>query len=222
MKYSNNQIYHIYNQGNNKRKVFHSRENYEYFLFKLRGMITPFGDLVAYCLMPNHYHLLFFIRSKEITKEEYYNSVFIAESKRRKYKFGSKAIPVQKKVLTKSKSEETITINTALGQLQKSYTRAINNEKNWSGSLFRARLKAKDGQIHDFVSMEVENGKEKFDFSNRYAANCLRYIHHNPVEAGLVRRPEDYEWSSAKEYKGLRKGTLCNLEIGKALIAIGE
>ena len=28
----------------------------------------------------------------------------------------------------------------------------------------------------------------------------LVYIHENPVRAGLVRKPEDYPWSSAKEY----------------------
>ena len=34
-----------------------------------------------------------------------------------------------------------------------------------------------------------------------YAANnpwaALRYIHMNPVKAGLVEMPEDYQWSSA-------------------------
>jgi len=28
------------------------------------------------------------------------------------------------------------------------------------------------------------------------------YIHHNPVKAGLVRRAEDWVWSSAREYSG--------------------
>jgi len=28
----------------------------------------------------------------------------------------------------------------------------------------------------------------------------LHYIHNNPVEAGLVRRPEEYKYSSARNY----------------------
>ena len=33
-----------------------------------------------------------------------------------------------------------------------------------------------------------------------YLLTVLRYIHHNPVEAQLVVKPEDYGWSSCKEY----------------------
>jgi hypothetical protein len=35
-----------------------------------------------------------------------------------------------------------------------------------------------------------------------------RYIHLNPVAAGLVRRLEDWEFSSYLEFVGLRNGTL--------------
>lgn len=33
-------------------------------------------------------------------------------------------------------------------------------------------------------------------------------VHRNPVEAGLVRRPSDREYSSCPEYLGARPGTL--------------
>jgi hypothetical protein len=32
----------------------------------------------------------------------------------------------------------------------------------------------------------------------------IDYIHANPVRRGLVARPEDWEWSSARWYAGLR------------------
>lgn len=35
-----------------------------------------------------------------------------------------------------------------------------------------------------------------------------RYIHLNPVRAGLAGRAEDWEWSSYREYIGLRQVTL--------------
>ena len=40
-------IYHIYNQGNNKQKIFFQRENYLFFLKKINEHITPFVDVVA-------------------------------------------------------------------------------------------------------------------------------------------------------------------------------
>ena len=30
----------------------------------------------------------------------------------------------------------------------------------------------------------------------------VAYLHHNPVKAGLVRRAEDWPWSSAREFTG--------------------
>ncbi|MDN5200377.1 transposase [Fulvivirgaceae bacterium BMA10] len=32
--------------------------------------------------------------------------------------------------------------------------------------------------------------------------NCLDYIHNNPIESGFVDEPEDYTYSSAKNYSG--------------------
>jgi hypothetical protein len=32
------------------------------------------------------------------------------------------------------------------------------------------------------------------------------YIHQNPVERGLVEKPEDWKWSSARWYAGQREG----------------
>jgi REP-associated tyrosine transposase len=38
--------------------------------------------------------------------------------------------------------------------------------------------------------------------------DCLRYIHHNPVKRGLVRRAEDWKWSSIHSYGGPQKPVL--------------
>ena len=77
-------IYHIYNRGNNKEKIFFDERDYKAFLFRL-GLVLGFtqeelnqekllampysriritdmkkGDfkLHCFCLMPNHFHLL--------------------------------------------------------------------------------------------------------------------------------------------------------------------
>ena len=46
-----------------------------------------------------------------------------------------------------------------------------------------------------------------------YLVHLSRYIHLNPVMAGLVERAEDWEFSSYREYIGLRAGTLPQSEI---------
>jgi REP element-mobilizing transposase RayT len=44
-------------------------------------------------------------------------------------------------------------------------------------------------------------------WSNKVIAEKINYIHYNPVEEGLVYRPEDYVYSSARDYSG-EKGLL--------------
>jgi len=63
------QYYHIYNRGVNREAIFFERENYLFFLRRLREHLLPVTDLVAYCLMPNHYHLLVMVKPWEQTSE---------------------------------------------------------------------------------------------------------------------------------------------------------
>jgi REP element-mobilizing transposase RayT len=50
--------YHIYNQGNNKEKLFYRKANYNYFLRKVDELLSGYIIIYSYCLMPNHFHLL--------------------------------------------------------------------------------------------------------------------------------------------------------------------
>lgn len=47
-------------------------------------------------------------------------------------------------------------------------------------------------------------------WNNKVIQEKINYIHNNPVEAGLVFRPEDYVYSSAADYAG-EKGLLENI-----------
>lgn len=44
--------------------------------------------------------------------------------------------------------------------------------------------------------------------TDEYLLHLSRYIHLNPVHAGLVRHPADWSYSSFREYAGLRNGSL--------------
>lgn len=58
MQFEASNLYHIYNRGNNKQPIFFNRDNYLYFLIKVKKYLAPNCDILAWCLMPNHFHFL--------------------------------------------------------------------------------------------------------------------------------------------------------------------
>ena len=60
MYFEAHQLYHVYNRGNNRQQVFFTPDNYLFFLKKLRYHLRPHCHILAYCLMPNHFHLLLY------------------------------------------------------------------------------------------------------------------------------------------------------------------
>ena len=67
------------------------------------------------------------------------------------------------------------------------YTTYFNVKRKRAGHLFQGRYKA--------ILVEADE----------YAEELSRYIHLNPVRAGMVKRPEEFEWSSYLNYIGKRK-----------------
>jgi putative transposase len=53
-------IYHVLNRGNGRQRLFHTPQDYDAFLRVLAEALKRFPgvQLLAYCLMPNHWHLL--------------------------------------------------------------------------------------------------------------------------------------------------------------------
>jgi putative transposase len=58
------QYYHFYNRGNNRQAVFFERDNYLYFLKGIKKYLREYVEILAYCLMPTHYHILVQVRSQ--------------------------------------------------------------------------------------------------------------------------------------------------------------
>jgi len=79
--YGSDQYYHIYNRGVNRQDIFLEPEDRFYFLSLFKRHLSPdtevdthnrpfaqFNDeveLVAYCLMPNHFHLLCYLKEPD-------------------------------------------------------------------------------------------------------------------------------------------------------------
>jgi REP element-mobilizing transposase RayT len=144
--------YHLYNRGVNYQPIFFERENYSYFLKDWRRFVTDNAiAIVAYCLMPNHYHLL--------------------------VKLGTD-VPSQ-----------------VLQPFLLSYSKWVNRRYARVGPLFQG----------PFQAVLVDR--------DEYLLHLSRYIHLNPVAARLVQHAGDWEFSSYREYIGLRAGTLPHPEI---------
>ena len=207
MQFEKDHIYHIYNQGNNRQQIFFDRENYLFFLQKMNDYLLPYCDIMAWCLMPNHFHWMVYVREIIVeipTENNLKASVSI---------FSEGVTPsdtLTKNTLTKNTQR---TLNDSIGLLLRSYTRAINKQENMSGSLFRKQFKAEcltqlNGITPSFYNTSKATIINVHDPQKEYPQACFNYIHQNPVKAGLVKLPEDWEFSSFRDICGLRNGKL--------------
>jgi REP element-mobilizing transposase RayT len=63
--------YHVFNRAVGAEKLFKSEANFIYFLRKYKEYIYPIADTFSYVLMPNHFHFLINIKSKNDIYERY-------------------------------------------------------------------------------------------------------------------------------------------------------
>ena len=130
------EFHHLYNRGVDRGAIFFSDDNYRYFMRLLMGKAERHAvDVVAFCLMPNHYH-----------------------------------------ILIRPSVDNTVSpfINSLLG----SFVQGRNAARHRVGPLSQGRYK----------SVHVDR--------DEYLAHLARYIHLNPVAAGLVALPQDWPYSN--------------------------
>jgi putative transposase len=141
-------FFHIIVRGNNRENIFRDSADYLRYLEKLVYFCREGGTtLYAYCLMPNHVHLLLEMGKGSLSK--------------------------------------------VLQRFHTWYTLHFNRRYDRVGHVFQGRYKA--------ILCDRD----------AYLLELVRYIHLNPVRAGLVDRPQDYGWSSHGIYMGVDKsGTI--------------
>ncbi len=125
-----NQSYHLYTHANGSENLFRNEENYRYFLKRYEEFIPPVVDTLAYCLMPNHLHLLVRVKGETELKE-----FFKSKSKDLTGLTGA-----DKQDLS---GLERLTI-LQFSHLFNAYTKAYNKVYNRRGSLFIRSFKRKE------------------------------------------------------------------------------
>lgn len=96
-------------------------------------------------------------------------------------------MPTHFHFLVRIRTDHTDLVRTKIGILLSAYTKAINRRFHRHGSLFQ------------------EHTKASHVGTPGYLLSVAAYIHRNPVRAGLVRRMEDWRYSSYREYAQCRE-----------------
>src|SRR6056297_1492390 len=128
-----------------------------------------FTEVLGYCLMDNHFHLLV-----RMFPEDYADEAALLQ--RFKLAHGDNAVLSPEKVPVLR--QKWSSLSEFVKEVKQTFSRYYNKKNGRKGYLWGERFK----------SVIVQDG--------RTLVNCLAYIDLNPVRANIVKRPEDYRWSS--------------------------
>ena len=155
--------HHITQRGNRREQVFFTDDDRHAYLGWLKEYAEKHEvDILAYCLMTNHIHLV--------------------------------AVP---------KTEDGL--QQALKPLHMRYAQRINRTRGWKGHLWQGR----------FFSCALDEA---------YLLAAIGYVERNPLRARMVRKAENYRWSSAGAHCGLRQDEVLTAKSSwrKRFEAIGD
>ena len=162
-----NSSYHIFNHANGFENIFIEDENYRFFLDKYNQYILPIAETYAYCLLPNHFHLVVRIRRREVLEEVFRN--FKSTNFSKVQNFG-------KVEVTDNMIEYYISKQFA--NLFSCYTQSFNKVNKRRGSLF----------LKNFRREPIKN--------RAYFMNAVIYTHRNPVHHAFCDRYTDWSYTS--------------------------
>ncbi len=188
----------------------------EYFMnlmFKLAK--AYYVDITSFAIMSNHFHILLSNRRDEVekaTKDELFS----------KYKeaYGNNAEPPEGSFIKKSYEIEYDedggverlrkrlgSVSRYIQELKQGFTKWYNYKNKCKGVLWADRFKG----------IAISKGDAELI--------CSAYVDLNPVRAGIVKKPEDYRWSSIGlrvRNAGKSKKVLSTIQIEKPHIKIIE
>ncbi len=149
-----------------------------------------FSEVLGFCLMGNHFHLLIRMGTGEACDDEEIRrrfALYYGEDKEGALRDGQ--IPFFR--------EKWGNLSEYIKEIKQEFSRFYNRMHGRKGFFWSERFK----------SLIVDEGETLI--------NCLAYIDLNPVRAGIVKRPEAYRWCSlAYHVQQRNKGHFLSLDFG--------
>lgn len=144
----------------------------EYLLHLIRRLSSIyFAEVLGFCLMGNHFHLLVRMHPGEDFDDQEITRRFSQyHDDDKEIALGEGQIPLLR--------EKWASLSEYMKEIKQGFSRFYNRRRGRKGFFWSDRFK----------SVIVENGETLI--------NCLAYIDLNPVRAGMVKKPEEYRWCS--------------------------
>lgn len=185
-------IYHVFNRANARDYMFDDEASYERFLMCCKKHIYPVAEILAYCLIPNHFHLLVCVRS-ESDILEHIDQLNKHESLRQK-----RSTKRNGRTLFERNAKKFII--QSFSNCFNAYAKYFNIRSQRRGALF----------LKSFNRKKVD---QLF-----YLRELYFYIHINPLKHKLRRNIDNWKYSS---YRSLLDGSDLTLNL-KYLFAVFE
>ncbi len=164
-------VYHVMSRTALEGLPFKDIEKEELVRIIKRFSKLYFSDVLGYCIMGNHFHLLVCMTPpKDISDSEIKSRYLLHYGEDSELSFSDNMIPALK--------NKWASLSEYMKEIKQTFSRFYNKRHNRRGTLWGERFK----------SVLVEKGETLI--------NCLSYIDLNPIRAGIVERPEDYRWNS--------------------------
>jgi len=162
MKVYADTCYHIYNRGNNKEPIFFEEENYNFFLNQFKKYVSPFCDVYAYCLMPNHFHF-FLTVNNEAGFEKGIKNFFISYSKAINKKYNRVGSLFQGRFkISDIKTESYFTTIITYIHQNPVVAQLVKNMEDYKYSSYAAYLSNKETLLNKSIVLEWIGGLEGF------------------------------------------------------------
>ncbi|MBI5356189.1 transposase [Candidatus Collierbacteria bacterium] len=183
--YHENGIYHVYNRGVNRRKIFKRESDYFDFREILRYFLIGFPDCKVSDTLQHQspFSMRWRMKNKPVsfTADPKGNGMFKNIIELLAYCLMPNHFHFLIRICKVSDTLQS-PISEFMKRIGITYAHKFNHDNQRVGPLFQGRFKIKELDTDERV-MHVS-----------------RYIHINPTMAGLVNKPENWQWSNINDY----------------------
>ena len=183
-------VYHVMSRACLDGLPFGPKEKDHLLAVIKRFAAIYFCDVLGFCLMGNHFHLLLRMQPETLIPDK-------AVAERYQQLFKGHPVPNPKRIAVFRRKWTSLSF--MIQEIKQTFSRYYNRQHGRRGYLWDGRFK----------SVIVQDG--------RTLVNCLAYIDLNPIRAGIAKRPEDYRWCSLGYHaQGRNSDGFLSMDLGMA------